>query len=328
MSTTTAASEPQAEAATRRRLLEGLDIVPPDHEAEAVLARLAQWESSLKPWDVYECWLLFLLARETIRMERLHQREIAARHEQALGAEHSWDEDRFNEAEALAENLSRYPAKTLAALRRFSHGCAAIIRRWETLTAALDRCGTWDAPERVLALNLLNVPRELRKSPGPLDIPDGTDPLDHLRSVAAAQIARHRDLAAALAPVDLLRREALKAGLGPDTAELAGIRQEERAADRRLAWCRSQFKTTRPAPRPPDRGDLPADTPPKSQRSPLPAGGPRPSAADWKASHASPLAAWKAAQAARAKDSPGADPSEAPDPPRSIPKSRSRRRRA
>ena len=54
----TSTTSPTAEAPPRRPLLGELAITPPEHEAEAVIERVAQWTSALKPWDVYECWLL------------------------------------------------------------------------------------------------------------------------------------------------------------------------------------------------------------------------------------------------------------------------------
>ena len=320
-------STPQAEGPPRHPLFGELLVIPPEHEAEAVVARMRHWDSSLKPWDLVECWQSQQIARETIRLERLHQREIAARYDQALGAGASWEQSQADAAESLAAGLSRHPAHTLALLRRSKQGCELIARRWDALLVTLDRRGAWSDRERLLALNLLNVPPELRESVTPLDAPDGDDPVAHLRCVAAREIGRHLDLAADLTPLDAHRRETVRLGLGPDTPELAVIRKEERASSRLLAWCRAQFKTSRPDPRPVDPGDLPASTPPKTtQESPLPKGGPPLSAAAWKASHASPLAAWKAAQVARSTDSSEADSSEAPDPPRSSPQSRSRRR--
>ena len=217
------------------------------------------------------------------------------------------------------------------------HGCEALARRWETLLATLDARGAWTDGLRAQALNLLGVEGDWREALTPLDAPAGADPVAHLRDLAAAEVRRHRDLAAALAPADALGREALRLGLGPDTPALAGLRKEERAADRRLAWCRSQFQSARlkgridPADAPPPTRrfdeERPTYKPPETPEAPSSTGGPRISAAAWKASHASPLAAWKAVQAARPADSSETHPSET-DPPRDAPKSKSRRRRA
>ena len=236
---------PTADAPQPHPFLGDLPVTPPDQEAAAVAARAAQWESSLKPWDVVECSLVNEVARESIRLERLHQREIALRHARAAQAREHWDADRRGDARAHASRLSRHPALALAQLRRTLHGNELVACLWDTLAGALDARGAWTAPERLLALNLLDVLPALREAPSPLDAPAGADPRAHLRSVCDSESRRHRDSAAALAPVDAIEREAAALGLGPDTPELASLRKEERASSRRLAWCRSQFHGAR-----------------------------------------------------------------------------------
>ena len=108
------------------------------------------------------------------------------------------------------------------------------------------------------------------KPPNDLDVPDGDDPRSHLLSIAARESRRHRDYATALAPVDAIEREAAALGLGPDSPDLAAVHRAERSVTRRLTWFRSQFKTSRRDPRPPDPGDLPAWTPPRKREPDVP----------------------------------------------------------
>ena len=172
--------------------------------------------------------------------------------------------------EPPAAGLSRHPALVLARLRDTRHGNELIAGRWDTLAAAVEKRGAWTAPERLLALNLLDVPPDLREAPNDLDVPDGSDPRAYLLSIAARESRRHRDYASALAPVDAIEREAAALGLGPDSPELAAVHRAERSVTRRLAWFRSQFKTSRRDPRPPDPGDLPAWTPPRKREPDVP----------------------------------------------------------
>ena len=239
-----------------------LTVLPPDREAEAVVERMDQLNSSLKPWDFYECRLTFEVARETIRLGRLHQTEIALRAARAQHAAAHWDVTRRSAALALAAGLSRHPALVLARLRDTKHGNEVVASRWDTLAAAMERRGAWTAAERLLALNLLDVPPDLREAPSDLDVPDGDDPRAHLLSIAAREARRHRDYAAALTPVDAIEREAAALGLSPDSPELAAVNRAERCLTKRLAWYRSQFKATRTDPRPIDPGDLPNKMPP------------------------------------------------------------------
>ncbi len=247
-----------------RPLLNGLTIVPPEDEADALNDRIDHWTSSLKPFDLYETWLVHEVARNTLAIDRLHQREIVLRHDHAQRTSLAFDQYQRDHAEQLAAGLARHPARALFALRRFAEGCRLIARRWEMLLATLIKRGNWNASQRLQAMNLLNVPPDLRDAVTPLDSPDDTDPdtlLEHLRSLAKTEIDRHNDLAVLLQPLDDRMRRAIALGLGPDTPELAALRKEQRHAERRLAWTRSQFKTSRPDARPIDRGDLPAYIP-------------------------------------------------------------------
>ena len=247
-------------------LLGELIVIPPRDEAAAVVARMRHWNSSLKPWDHYECWLSQDVARETIRLERLHQEEIVIRQDRAIDADPDlWHQHHRDAAEALADTVSRQPARVLAELRLSMHGCQALARRWEVLLATLDSRGALTPALHDLALDLLGITGPLREAITPLDAPAGADTVAHLRSVCATEIARHQTLASRLTPRDDLAREALRLGLGPDTPALSELRKEERAADRRLAWCRSQYKTSRPDPRPIDPGDLPNVMPRKRE---------------------------------------------------------------
>ncbi len=250
---------------TPRPLLNGLTIVPPEDEADALNDRIDQWTSSLKPFDLYETWLVHEVAHNTLILERLHQREIVLRNDHAKRSTVAFDQHQRDHAELLAAGLSRHPARALFALRKFAQGCLAIARRWQMLLATLVKNREWTAPQRLRALNLLNVPPEFRDGVTPLDPPDDdNDPdtlFDHLHQLAETEIQRHHELAALLQPLDERQKEATRLGLGPDTPELVALRKEQRQAERRLAWTRSQFKTSRPDPRPIDRGDLPAYIP-------------------------------------------------------------------
>ena len=307
-------SDQPTEARSPHPILGELVVIPPESEAEAVVARMRHWHSSLRPWDLVECWQSQQIARETIRLERLHQREILLRHDQTLHAGAAWDQQHRDAAEELAGTIGRHPARVLAELRRSMHGCEALARRWEVLLTTLEARGGWTPGLHEQALNLLGVAPEWREAITPLDAPAGADPVAHLRRVAEAEVRRHHDLAAALAPIDSLGREALRLGLGPDTPALAGVRKEERDADRRLAWCRAQFKTGRSEPRPPDRGDLPNVMPSRKREAASP------SDRDFASPDASP------SNPTNASPTPP-DSSDPRRPPRASPDAPSRRRR-
>ncbi len=238
-----------------------LRVIPPDQEAQALIDRMNLWNSSLKPWDEYELWLEQGVGQTTLHTDRIHQQEILLRHAQAQRAQLYWDYDRRADVEALAAGLMRHPALIITRLRRTRHGCELLAEHWEILQATAEARGVWSEPNRLLAMNLLGIPPELRDAVTPLDTPPNVDPKTHLIALAKAQAQRHRDLAATLTPIDATERAAAMAGLAPATPELKELRKEARGVDRRLGWYRSQFKTSRPTPRPIDRGDLPAYIP-------------------------------------------------------------------
>ncbi len=256
--------DPQSEIhTTPRPLLHGLTIITPENEADALNDRIDFWTSSLKPFDIYETWLVHEVARNTLELERLHQTQIVLRHDHAQRIAIVFEQQQRDHAELLASSLSRHPARALASLRKFAQGCLVIARRWEMLLATLNKRGSWTESQRLQAMNLLNVPPDLQDGVTPLDPPDD-DPetlRDHLQRLAETELQRHNELAALLQPLDERMRHAQSLGLGPEPPEVAAIRKVQRQAERRLAWTRSQFKTSRPDPRPIDRGDLPAYIP-------------------------------------------------------------------
>ncbi len=248
---------------TPRPLLHGLSIITPENEADALNDRIDFWTSSLKPFDIYEAWLVHEVARNTLEIERLHQTQIVLRHDHAQRIAIVFEQQQRDHAELLASGLARHPARALAALRKFAQGCLVIARRWEWLLKSLDKRGNWTESQRQQAMNLLNVPPDLRDGVTPLDPPD-EDPetlREHLQRVAETELQRHKELAALLQPLDERMKHAQSLGLGPEPPEVAAIRKVQRQAERRLAWTRSQFKTSRPDPRPVDRNNLPAYIP-------------------------------------------------------------------
>ncbi len=321
---------------TPRPLLHGLTIVPPEHEADALNDRIDFWTSSLKPFDIYETWLVHEVARNTLEIERLHQTQIVLRHDHAQRIAVVFEQQQRDHAELLAAGLSRHPARALASLRKFAQGCLVIARRWEMLLASLEKRGSWTSSQRLQAMNLLNVPPDFRDGVTPLDPPDD-DPEtlpEHLRQLAETEIQRHKELAALLQPLDERMRHALTLGLGPEPPEVAAVRKVQRQAERRLAWTRSQFKTSRPDRRPVDRGDLPAYIPGEYNNRPYPppaptwtpvydtpSPAPQPpqvaATASWATPHPSPTAPVL-------NDPPNPKP-HVPEPPQSRPKHRRRR---
>src|SRR5262245_43516521 len=71
---------------------------PPADIAGAVGLRSQHWNSSLKPWDAFECWLVDQIAYQSINLERCALMADALARHRSRRAELAWDLDRRAEA--------------------------------------------------------------------------------------------------------------------------------------------------------------------------------------------------------------------------------------
>ena len=223
--------------------LAGEGVVLPEAETRAVETRMAEWHSSLRPFDAYQTWLLEVIATESARVDRCRGHESALRNEAVLRAEASWDDDRTRQAEEVAATLPKNPGRTCARLKATAPGCRLLREWWRGLGRAIE-AGGWDADQEALALDLLGVPKALRAgAASPLDARGEASAIDRRKAVVAEQVA---DLDRLLDEVLLSRedrdREAAAIGMGSDDGEaVARLRRYESACMRRLQWARAQL---------------------------------------------------------------------------------------
>jgi len=255
-----------ADARARHEALTGGRFLLPNEEAAAASERAAEWNSSLKPYNAFEVFLVDHIAENSIRIEgcRHHARSLRSRH--AMRAGLRWEEDRKLDAEELGAKLPKAPGRVGRKLRSTRQGCDWMIRRWEGLGRILDANGTWTEAQTALALDLLGVPAELRDGPPPLG-----DGVDDRRERVRDEVEQLRLLRGqGLDILDGHDRDAAISGFGPDhNGELAAVRRDERACSRRFEWAREQLKAGRHAYHP--------DGPNPGRSSPNP--GPAPSSA-------------------------------------------------
>src|SRR5262249_14133907 len=130
-------------------------------------------------------------------------------------------------------------------LQQTAQGCELLVERWDLLVHILDVSGAWDDAQHSLALDLLGVPAELRNGATLLEPPDGRDPVEHLKEIAATEVARLKGLREGmLAELDESERESAEKGLYDDR-ELKRLRRYEAACMGRLRWALGQLA---PAP--------------------------------------------------------------------------------
>ena len=113
-----------------------------------------------------------------------------------------------------------------------------MIVRWRALGKALDKRGAWSDELHTLANDLLGVPIELRDIDSPLDIPEGIEPIAHLRDVIASELeSLYTRKEETLDEVDDALREATTLGLvAIDDPTLVLLRRYETASLRRQKW--------------------------------------------------------------------------------------------
>ena len=201
------------------------DALAPDLEIAAAKGRAEFWNSSLKPHDAFEVYLVDQVAAQSVRIDRCQHQERAVRRLHAKRANLRWDEDRRNAAEALGARLAQNPPLFARKLDGTKQGCEWLIARWEGLGAALAANGDWDAAQSSLALDLLGVPAALRNGPTPLDGDSGAR-----LALVRAEVDRLKSLnARAMAELDDCERELALQGFGPDLdGQLSAIRRFER----------------------------------------------------------------------------------------------------
>ena len=216
--------------------LAGAGVVLPQAEAEAVANRNAEWNSSLRPWNVFEIFLAEQIVVASIQVERCQHEQRNVRAVQANRAAECWDDDRRLAAERLAEKLPKRPGVVSRELRRTKQGCALLIERWEALGQIFEDKGKWTEPQRNLALDLLGVLPELREGRTKLD----ANPAE----VMAAELAMLKSrMETALDDLDIDEQAAAEMGLESAMSEdLRRFRRYESACHRRLQWALKELR--------------------------------------------------------------------------------------
>ncbi len=217
------------------------NFIPPHEEAAAAADRAAEWNSSLRPFDAFDVFLVDQMAVNGVRMERCQNHERTTRTRNARKATLRWEEDCELAAEELGAKLPRSPARVARKLRSTKQGCEWLRTRWQALGHVLESAGDWDEAQRTLALDLLGTPREFRAGPCPL-----VGDFEGRRELVGDQVGRLvAEICGPLAEQDASDREAAEMGFGPDhDGELASIRRFERTCTLRLEWARQQLRSS------------------------------------------------------------------------------------
>ncbi len=258
-----------------RTLPDSPGLVLPGDDAEAARVRAAEWNSSLKPFNVFEVFLVDQAATQSLRIERFQEQERSQRHLNAVRASLRWEQDRQKAAILLGATLPKAPEAVSRQLMDTKQGCDWLIGRWNGLARVLGALGDWDKAQTRLALDLLGVPPEFRVGPTPIDL-DRDGRLELIRAeVARLEAEKHTTLM----ELDALERDAAIKGLAPDPdGQLAALGRREQSCSCRLEWARDQLKKGRhelPIPLRPAPAPAPAPAPVPPPPAPAPTRSPR-----------------------------------------------------
>ncbi len=224
--------------------LAGSGLVLPHDESAAVEQRMAEWNSSLKPFDPYETWLLEVVAVESIRVDRCRIQERVLRDEQTRRACESWDDDQRQSASELAAKLARDPS-VVAKLSATIPGASLLLDRWRALSRVIEN-GDWTAAQEALALDLLGTPIALRDGvASPFFAGISGDALARRRDIVSSEMERLEHLISEVLPArNATDRDLVKAGI-PDLDDRGMVRlhRYETRCFRRLMWATQQMQS-------------------------------------------------------------------------------------
>jgi hypothetical protein len=241
--------------------LSGAGIVLPDEEQAAIKERVEHWNSSLRPFEVIDLWLVEDVATEAVRVERCRAMEAETRAEDARRADESWDDDRRIAAEKRAAGLARRPEVVSRELATTLQGLELLLERWGALAAALEK-RDWNDAERSLALDLMGVPRALREAPTAVDVD-----AEGRRRLVAERVEGLQSRRPMLEERDGREQAAAMLGLGEPSDALKRLRRYESACHRRLQWAYGRLKAV---PRNTPRAPFPYAPEPKPAPAPEP----------------------------------------------------------
>ena len=240
------------EAARYRRLEELKDklaaegIVLADHDSARVFERAQEWNSSLRPINAFELWLLEKVAETSLGVDACdkaigYRRALRSRRAETVEI---WRTDRRAEVAKSAREFASEWTVLVPQLKTSAAGIEWLLSRWLELRELLDVRGNWVAPQRLLACKLQGKPIELIVTD---PVENGTAKIDDLRALCDREIASLRGLLAdGLFHVDEIERLAVVTGQSlDDSSETKALLKLRSQHASHLKWLLAQFKKGR-----------------------------------------------------------------------------------
>jgi len=192
-------ADPTGEEAARYQRLELVKdaiaaegIALPNHIEALIVERAQQWNSSLRPANVLECWMTELVAKESLKIEEFdkmlkYQTSIRSRRAEIVEL---WRNERRAEVAKLANDFASQWTVLVPELKTTAPGIEWLLSRWVELADTFDARGNLTAPQRLLAVKLQGRPLEILMSD---PVQNGSTAGEELREVLDAEIAGLRN---------------------------------------------------------------------------------------------------------------------------------------
>jgi hypothetical protein len=115
---------------------------------------LKAWREHLQPIDVLEDALVMRAALANVRMRRCVKHDLAGLSRRKRRALKRWDARQQRNLGRCLDLFEIEPAQAVRELELTSLGCVWMIEQWKELGKTIDRCGSWDDEQAVLAVRL------------------------------------------------------------------------------------------------------------------------------------------------------------------------------
>ena len=163
-------ADPTGEEAARYQRLELVKeaiaaegVALPHHIEGLIVERVQQWNSSLRPANVFECWMTELVAKESLKIEESdkmfkHQTCIRSRRAEIVEL---WRNERGAEIAESANEFASQWTVLVPKLKTTAAGVEWLLSRWLELADTFDARGNLTAAQRLLAVKLQGRPLEI-----------------------------------------------------------------------------------------------------------------------------------------------------------------------
>ena len=131
-------------------------VVTPEGDVDLIRGRVEAFTAEMKPMTEAGAVLIMTMATLSVRMGKAAEHETAAVALEVRHAADDFDDERYDQVNALFERLADDPRTTLRKLKRMPEGVEKLVEAWDDLRADL-AAGPWADSQLELAANLTGM---------------------------------------------------------------------------------------------------------------------------------------------------------------------------